>query len=202
MAVAYHGVNRSDTGAGSTVVVFGAGPVGLGAAIGFKAKGPAHVVVDVQPRRLDKALAVGADAVINSATEDVTERLRELHGTVPGFMSHGAKPATDIYFDAAGVPAVIHTALSAVRHCGVLTIVAVHKHPVELNLKDILDTEVDIRMSMGYPTEIFEVTDSIIENWDKYRHIISDLMPSTDVLAALELAATPGAADKVVVTFD
>jgi (R,R)-butanediol dehydrogenase / meso-butanediol dehydrogenase / diacetyl reductase len=37
-------------------------------------------VADVIPERLETALAVGADAVINSASEDVTSRLTELHG--------------------------------------------------------------------------------------------------------------------------
>ena len=90
MAVAYHGVNRSGAGEGSKVVVFGAGPVGLGAAIGFKSKGAAHVVVvDIQPSRLERALLIGADAVINSAEEDVAERLKELHGEVPGLHGPG-----------------------------------------------------------------------------------------------------------------
>jgi hypothetical protein len=55
---------------------------------------------------------------------------------------------------------------------------------------------------MGYPTEIFEVTDSIIEHWDKYQHIISDVLPFSDAVKAIELATTPGATDKVVVTFE
>ena len=203
MAVAYHGVNRSGAGEGSKVVVFGAGPVGLGAAIGFKSKGAAHVVVvDIQPSRLERALLIGADAVINSAEEDVAERLKELHGEVPGFMGRGSKAATDVYFDAAGAPVVIETALKAMRNRGVLTIVAVHKKPVELDLQELLTTEPDIRLAMGYPTEIFEVTDSIIEHWDKYQHIISDIVPFAEAERAMTLASTPGAADKVVVTFD
>ncbi|MFI5061937.1 MAG: zinc-binding dehydrogenase [Actinomycetales bacterium] len=203
MAVAYHGVNRSGAGVGSKVVVFGAGPVGLGAAIGFKSKGAAHViVVDIVRNRLEKALKVGADAVINSAEENVVERLKELHGEVPGFMGRGTKAATDVYFDAAGAPTVITTALEAMRNRGVLTVVAVHKKPVELDFQDLLTTEPDIRLAMGYPTEIFEVTDSIIEHWDKYQHIISDVLPFSDAVKAIELATTPGATDKVVVTFE
>ncbi|GAA1972290.1 zinc-binding dehydrogenase [Microbacterium pumilum] len=203
MAVAYHGVNRSGAGDGSKVVVFGAGPVGLGAAIGFRSKGAAHVVVvDVVPSRLEKALRVGADAVINSAEEDVVERLKALHGEVPGFMGRPARPATDVYLDAAGVPSVIHTALEAAKNRAVLTIVAVHKTPVEIDFQQILTSEIDIRMSMGYPTEIFEVTDSIIEFADRYRHIVSDVVPFDHADDALVLASTPGAADKVVVVFD
>jgi threonine dehydrogenase-like Zn-dependent dehydrogenase len=203
MAVAYHGVNRSGATVGSKVVVFGAGPVGLGAAIGFRSKGAAHVVVvDVVPGRLEKALKVGADAVINSAEEDVIARLKELHGEVPGFMGRPSRPATDVYFDAAGVPAVIQTALAAAKSRAVLTIVAVHKTPVEIDFQEILTSEIDIRMSMGYPTEIFEVTDSIIEHAERYRHIVSDVLPFDRADEALVLASTPGVADKVVVVFD
>jgi threonine dehydrogenase-like Zn-dependent dehydrogenase len=202
MAVAYHGVNRSGAGQGSKVVVFGAGPVGLGAVIGFKSKGAEHVVVvDILPDRLERALKVGADAVINSTNEDVAERLKELHGETPGFMGRPSRPATDVYLDAAGAPIVIETALKLMKHRAVLTIIAVHKKPIEIDFGELLTSEADIRLSMGYPTEIFEVTDSIIAYPDKYRHIISDVLHFDDVEAALKLAATPGAADKVIVTF-
>ena len=53
----------------------------------------------------------GADAVINSADEDVAQRLIELHGA--GESMFPGKADTDIYFDAAGAPAVIDTALAA-----------------------------------------------------------------------------------------
>lgn len=56
--------------------------------------------------------------------------------------------------------------------------------------------------SMGYPTEIFEVTDDIVANWPKYQRIISHRFPFEESLDALRLAATPGAADKVTVLFD
>src|SRR6266511_3369137 len=104
MAVARHCVNRSEAKPTDKVVVFGAGPIGLGATIWLKLRGVEHVTVaDVIPERLETALAVGADAVINSATEDVTARLTELHG--PAANALGQPPAgTDIYLDAAGAP--------------------------------------------------------------------------------------------------
>ncbi|GAB2466499.1 zinc-dependent alcohol dehydrogenase [Xylanimonas ulmi] len=203
MAVAMHGVNRSEPKPGDKVVIFGAGPIGLGALLGFKSKGVAHVVVvDILPTRLDKALRVGADAVINSAEEDVATRLVELHGQAPASVTPGARPDTDVYYDAAGAPAVIHTVLAAAKREARLTIVAVHKHPVEIDLGQILTTEITIRMSMGYPTEIFQVTDDIVGNWNKYALIISDRLPFDRALEALDLAKTPGAADKVTVVFD
>ena len=40
-----------------------------------------------------------------------------------------------------------------------------HKKPVEVDFGAILLTELAIHMSMGYPTEIFEVTQDIIAAW-------------------------------------
>lgn len=204
MAVARHAVNRSGAKAGEKAVVFGGGPIGLGALLSLKAKGVEHVVlVDVLAGRLAKALAVGADAVINSAEEDISTRLIELHGEAPSVIGQqGARPATHVYIDAAGVPAVPTTVFAIARQGARLVIPAVHKKPVEVDFGSILTSEISIIMSMGYPTEIFEVTDDIIANWQKYELIISHRLPADEALTALKLASTPGAADKVVVTFD
>lgn len=204
MAVSRHAVNRLDVRAGAKVAIVGAGPIGLGALLAAKAKGAGHVVViDIQPARLKTALEIGADAVINSSTEDVRERLIALHGEGPAGVGHAAvKPDTDGYLDAAGAPAALHTILSCLKERAVVTIPAVYKEEVSIDFRTLLATEVDIRMAMAYPTEIFEVTDDIIANADKYRKIISHVMPYSKVMEAIELAGTPGAADKVVVLFD
>ncbi len=204
MAVARHAVNRSGARAGEKAAVFGAGPIGLGALLSLKAKGVEHVVVvDVLPTRLAKALAIGADGIINSKEEDVAARLIELHGEAPPVVGqYGTRPATDVYIDAAGVPVVPTTVFAIAKQGARLTIPAVHKKPVDVDFGSILTSEISIIMSMGYPTEIFEVTDDIIANWQKYELIISDRFPAHEALTALDVAATPGAADKVVVTFD
>ncbi len=203
MAVAYHAVNRTNPQAGAKVVVFGAGPIGLGATIGYRSRGVGHlVVVDVVPSRLEKALAVGADAVINSAEEDVVARLHELHGEARDGVGTPGKAGTDVYLDAAGVPAVLTTALACAKYHATIGVVAVHKQPVPVDFGAILAAEPTIVTSMGYPTEIFEVTTSIVEHRDQYARIISDRFDFADAVRALELASTPGAAEKVVVTFD
>jgi threonine dehydrogenase-like Zn-dependent dehydrogenase len=81
---------------------------------------------------------------------------------------------TDIFLDAAGVPAVIDTVMRAAKYHVTLGIVAVHKKPVSVDFGQILASELTLVMSMGYPTEIFEVTQDIIANRDKYAVIISD----------------------------
>ena len=200
MAVARHGANRCKPKPGDKVVVFGAGPVGLGAVLAFKSLGAGHVVVvDLLPARLDKALQIGADAVINSADEDVIARLVELHGE--GEARSPGKAGTDVYLDAAGAKAVVDVALAAAKHGATLGVVGVHKEPVPIELVNVMGNELTIIGSMGYPDEIFEVTKDLIANWEKYALIVSHTIPFADVDEALRLASTPGAADKVVVTF-
>ena len=200
MAVARHAVNRTQPRPSDKVVVFGAGPIGLGATIAYKSLGVSHVVVaDLIPARLDKALKVGADAVINSADDDVVQRLIELHGD--GEAMFPGKAGTDIYLDAAGAPAVINAALTAAKNGAKLGVVAVHKEPIPVDFINVMSNEISIVGSMGYPDEIFEVTHDIIANWEKYLVIVSHTVPFDNVDEALRMAATPGAADKVVVTF-
>lgn len=200
MAVARHGANRCRPKPSDKVVVFGAGPIGLGATLAFKSLGVRHVVVvDLLPGRLDKALQVGADAVINSADEDVVARLIELHGA--GESMYPGKAGTNIYLDAAGVPAVVNTALAAAQRGATVGIVGVHKEPVPVDLINVMSNEITLLGSMGYPDEIFEVTKDLVANWQKYALIVSHTIGFGDVGEALELAQTPGAADKVVVTF-
>ncbi|WP_454051650.1 zinc-dependent alcohol dehydrogenase [Cellulomonas sp. Marseille-Q8402] len=200
MAVAKHAVNRLHPVAGEKAVVFGAGPIGLGALIDLTRRGLDVVVVDVVPSRLAKALQLGATAVVNSAEEDLAARLVEVHGDAP-LRPGDHRPGTDVYLDAAGVPAVIEAVQRLAKHGSRLSIPGVHKQPVPVDLGALLSTELTISLSRGYPTEIFEVTDDLVQDWRRYEQIISHRVPFDRVTEALDLARTPGAAEKVVVTF-
>ena len=95
MAVSRHAVNRTRVRPGDSVVIFGAGPIGLGAAIAYKRGGAESVVVvDVVAERLTTALAVGADAVINSTEEDVAGRLWELHAAASNALGEPRRAPT------------------------------------------------------------------------------------------------------------
>jgi threonine dehydrogenase-like Zn-dependent dehydrogenase len=65
----------------------------------------------------------------------------------------------------------------------------------------MLRSELTLIASQGYPTEIFEVTAELADHQDRFAKLISHRVPFTDVDRAFELARTPGAAQKVVVTF-
>jgi 2-desacetyl-2-hydroxyethyl bacteriochlorophyllide A dehydrogenase len=202
MAVARHCVNRSEAGPADKVVVFGAGPIGLGVTIWLKLRGVEHVVVaDVIPERLQTALAVGADAVIDSATEDVTARLTELHGEAANALGQ-PRAGTDIYIDAAGVAAVFNATVDAAKWGAKLVMVAVQKPSEAIDLGGMLRSELTLIASQGYPTEIFEVTAELAEHQERFARLISHRVPFAEVARAFELALTPGAAEKVVVTYD
>ncbi|WP_217238606.1 zinc-binding dehydrogenase [Streptomyces sp. AC555_RSS877] len=202
MAVARHCVNRSEAKPGDKVVVFGAGPIGLGATIWLKLRGIEHVVVaDVIPERLETALAIGADAVIDSASENVTARLTELHGQAANALGQ-PRAGTDIYIDAAGAPAVFQAAVDSAKWKAKLVMVAVQKKSDAIDLGGMLRSELTLIASQGYPTEIFEVTPELAEHKDRFARLISHRVPFAEVDRAFDLALTPGAAEKVVVTFD
>jgi len=112
------------------------------------------------------------------------------------------RPATDVYIDAAGVPAVINTTVANAKWGAKLVMVAVQKPSDKIDLGGMLRSELTLIASQGYPTEIFEVTPQLVEHQDRFAKIINHRVPYAQVDHAFELALTPGAADKVVVMLD
>lgn len=81
LAVGMHAANQGGAHLGQTAVVTGAGCIGLVTLLSLKAKGVSKViVVDIMEKRLNKALELGADAVINGKEEDTQARIMELTG--------------------------------------------------------------------------------------------------------------------------
>jgi glutathione-independent formaldehyde dehydrogenase len=76
----YHGAEIAQVGAGETVAVFGAGPVGIMAAYSCLIRGAAVVyVVDRVPERLQKAEEIGC-VPIDFSTGDPVEQIKEMRG--------------------------------------------------------------------------------------------------------------------------
>jgi threonine dehydrogenase-like Zn-dependent dehydrogenase len=77
----YHGTELAQVGTGDSVVVWGAGPVGLMAAMSAQLRGADQVfVVDRQPDRLRLAEKIGAVAVDDSAGDAVQQVLDATRG--------------------------------------------------------------------------------------------------------------------------
>lgn len=79
LAVGIHAANQGGAHLGQTAVVTGAGCIGLVSLLSLRAMGVSKIiVVDVMERRLQKALELGADAVINGKEEDTVSRIMEI----------------------------------------------------------------------------------------------------------------------------
>lgn len=79
LAVGFHAANQGGAHAGQTAVVMGAGCIGLVSMMALKAEGVSRVyVVDIMQKRLDKALELGADGVINSREKDAVQTILDL----------------------------------------------------------------------------------------------------------------------------
>jgi glutathione-independent formaldehyde dehydrogenase len=77
----YHGTELAQVGTGDSVVIWGAGPVGLMAAMSAQLRGADQVfVVDRQPDRLRLAEKIGAVAVDDSAGDAVQQVLDATRG--------------------------------------------------------------------------------------------------------------------------
>lgn len=109
---------------GKSIVVFGAGAVGLSAIMAAKVVGASDIIaVDLHESRLDLARELGATHVVKGDADDVAMQ-------VLGITGGGAHYA----FDTTGVPAVIQTALMAIRMSGVLGMVGVQQGDVVLDV--------------------------------------------------------------------
>lgn len=79
LAVGFHAAKQGGACAGQTAVVMGAGCIGLVTMMALKAMGVSKVyVVDIMQKRLEKALELGADGVINGMEKDAVEEVMKL----------------------------------------------------------------------------------------------------------------------------
>jgi (R,R)-butanediol dehydrogenase / meso-butanediol dehydrogenase / diacetyl reductase len=199
LAVALHGVNRSEAKPGDKVAVFGCGPIGLSMVLWLIDRGVTDVVaLDVSAERLERAKALGARAVINPAKEDVRARLSELHGSARVFSRESV--GTDAYIDAAGAPNILSDVVKMAKFHSRMVITAAYMKPVLLDLGAMLTTEMTITTAVGYPTEMAEVIAALPRLRDKARTLISHRFPFEQVIEAIGIAGTPASA-KVMVDF-
>ncbi len=98
LSCAVYGVDLSDVHLGDIVVVNGCGPIGLMMAKCCKLKGAYVIACDYTKLRLDTAMALGADQVIDLNTVD--DQVEAVKGLTPN--GRGA----DVAIEATGVPEV------------------------------------------------------------------------------------------------
>src|SRR5580692_454731 len=117
-------LNTANVSAGDTLVIFGAGGVGLNAVSGARIAGASKIVViDIQPKRLDEARRFGATDVIDSTKTNPVDAVRDL-------LPEGA----DHVFDFVGLKAVAEQGLGMLGVGGGLYLVGVSRPDVEIGV--------------------------------------------------------------------
>jgi alcohol dehydrogenase len=115
------GVRNGHVGPGDTVVVVGAGPVGLAAVIIARIYSPRRIIaVDLSPSRLEAAARLGADAA-------------EVPGRLIADLAEG--PGADVVIEAAGDPDTFLLCTRVVRAGGHIANIGMHGKPVTLHLE-------------------------------------------------------------------
>jgi L-iditol 2-dehydrogenase len=114
LSIGVHQVSRIDLQLGSTVVIQGAGAIGLLTLAAAKQAGATRTIVVGAPRtRLDLARAFGADVTIDlEAVPDAADRIAAARAETPG--GFGA----DVVFECAGVPSAIVEGIEMMRRGG------------------------------------------------------------------------------------
>ena len=116
--------------AAQTVAVTGCGAIGLFSIAVAKACGAAKVfAVEVNEHRRAVAAQMGADVVLNPATDNVVELIKdETNGT-----------GVDVLLEMSGVPTAIRTGFAALRTGGRASLLGIPSKPFELDFaKDII----------------------------------------------------------------
>lgn len=133
VSIGVHAANRTPIRLNDTVVVVGAGAVGLVAMQSIRLKGAGRIIVtDLAEDRLELARDLGADVTVRADAPDLLARLRAETGP------EGA----DAVIEAVGVQATIDTALEITRLGGALTLVGNVMPRVEIALQRVVSGEI------------------------------------------------------------
>ena len=108
-------VNTAKVEPGSTVLVIGAGGVGLCAIMGAVLAGAARIIAaDLNPAKLELATSLGATDVVDSSRDDLLDAVRELTGA-----------GVDYAFEVIGLAETVEQAIRAVRVGGTAVAVGI-----------------------------------------------------------------------------
>lgn len=137
MSVGFHAVSRAQVTDVDVVMVVGCGMVGLGAVVRSVTRGATVVAADIDDEKLALAKELGASYTINTLTENVHERLRE--------MTSGFGP--DVVIEAVGSPVTYQMAVDEVAFTGRVICIGYAKSEVSFQTKYFVQKELDIRGS-------------------------------------------------------
>lgn len=172
VACAMHALDVADIRSGDTVLIIGAGTIGLLIAQAVRMAGAETVVVtDIVPERLELAKQLGADAVVNAQEMDLVTWAKEKYGL----------GGVHRVFDTVSISQTFKQALEIVRRGGRIIDVGVSTKPVEWNLNALL-LEVEITgMNMYVRRNFDQAVEAIMNGHIQVEPLISAVYPLSDI---------------------
>jgi L-iditol 2-dehydrogenase len=138
VSIAVHAVERTPMPLGCSAVVVGSGMIGLLVIQVLRAAGCAQVfAVDLDPSRLEMAVALGATAGFRADEPGVVESIRQRTG------GRGA----DAAFEVVGITPTLQLAIHSVRKGGQVTLVGNIAATAELPLQAVVTREITLNGS-------------------------------------------------------
>ena len=166
LAVALRAVKRAgDRVAGRTVLVVGAGTIGLLILAVLRLRQPARVLVsDLSDRRLSLAQTMGADVVVNPTRQSLSDRAREL--------TNGR--GLDVSFEAVGLGASVEQAMATLRPRGTCVWVGNSQKVIPVDMQGTVTREIEVLGSYIYThAEFGEALDLLARGAVDLRPVIS-----------------------------
>lgn len=178
-ATAMFAVDTAEVTVGSRVLIMGSGCQGLMALLACKARGAKDIILcDLEDIRLQKALELGATAVINNGKLSESEfysRVRELTDGGP-----------EIIIEAIGNKDTIREAGELARRGGVVVLLGMPpENVIPFNINAIMDNEVQIRPIFRYRHNFPKCIEAASTTCP-IEKVISDEYPLEDIQKAFE----------------
>lgn len=177
LAVGFHAANQGGAHVGQTAFVFGAGCIGLVSMMALLAEGVTRVYVsDVEEKRLQKALELGATGVINARNQDVAEEAERLGGA-------------DLILETAGAEATAAQAIQIAKKGATVVLVGYTKSgSATLPLSLALDKELTIKTVFRYRHIYPMAIDAVAAGKVNLKGIVSNEFELKDLQTALDLS--------------
>lgn len=178
LAVGFHAAIQGDAHLGQKAVVMGAGCIGLVSMMALKARGVSEVyVVDIMEKRLQKALELGADGVINGAEEDVEERMKEL--------TKGA--GADLVVETAGTEITTRQAIRVAKKGANIVLVGYSRTgEMTLPMSLALDKELTFKTVFRYRNIYPMAIEAVAQGKVNLKGIVTDIFDLDDVQNAMD----------------
>ena len=185
---------------GETAIVFGAGTIGIGAAIALKHFGCEKVLIcDYSDFRLSIAKELGFE-ICNNSKEPLLQKSKEYFGV--GYGYHGETSDADIYIDAAGSDSILDYYQENGKADSRLVMVAVGTNERNVNILGMTFGQLAIIGSGGYTPEDVKDVMEIMESgqWDIER-IITHEYPLEQLEDAIKMAGNTDEALNIVIKY-